>query len=93
GTIIDCVLNAPGSWHDAHTAQPIFHHLLTHVPEGFYVISDTAFPRGPVSMRGKIHAPMKGGERIPADLVQQEQIMRRNCELLSFRQTVEWGMH
>ncbi|KAE9382716.1 hypothetical protein BT96DRAFT_930189 [Gymnopus androsaceus JB14] len=44
-------------------------------------------------MRGKIHAPMKGGERIPADLVQQEQIMRRNCELLSFRQTVEWGMH
>ncbi|KAE9397904.1 hypothetical protein BT96DRAFT_957751 [Gymnopus androsaceus JB14] len=37
-------------------------------PEGFYVISSTAFPQVEVSMHGKIHAPMKGGECIPADL-------------------------
>ncbi|KIK50231.1 hypothetical protein GYMLUDRAFT_253154 [Collybiopsis luxurians FD-317 M1] len=44
GTIIDAVLNAPGSWHDAHTAKPIFQRLHNQVPDGFYVISDTAFP-------------------------------------------------
>ncbi|KIK71719.1 hypothetical protein GYMLUDRAFT_236011 [Collybiopsis luxurians FD-317 M1] len=27
GLIIDAVLNAPGSWHDAHTAKPIFQRL------------------------------------------------------------------
>ncbi|KAF5371930.1 hypothetical protein D9757_011485 [Collybiopsis confluens] len=92
GTIIDCVLNAPGSWHDAHTAKPIFERLRSDVPSGFYVVSDTAFPRGPAAIQGKIQAPMKGGERIPADPVQQEQAMARNRQLLSYRQTAEWGM-
>ncbi|KIK58432.1 hypothetical protein GYMLUDRAFT_171091 [Collybiopsis luxurians FD-317 M1] len=27
GTIIDAILNAPGSWHDAHTVKPIFQPL------------------------------------------------------------------
>ncbi|KAJ3807925.1 hypothetical protein F5876DRAFT_79258 [Lentinula aff. lateritia] len=62
GTIINAVLNAPRSWHDAYTAKPIFERLQSRVPDGYYVVSDTAFPRGPISIQGKIKAPMKGGE-------------------------------
>ncbi|EEB96493.1 hypothetical protein MPER_04363, partial [Moniliophthora perniciosa FA553] len=92
GTIIDAVLNAPGSWHDAHTARPIFERLRTRFPPGYYVVADTAFPRGPVSIKGKIKAPLKGGERIPADRAKQEQLLRFNRQLLSYRQSAEWGM-
>ncbi|KIK65157.1 hypothetical protein GYMLUDRAFT_240466 [Collybiopsis luxurians FD-317 M1] len=62
GVIIDTVLNAPGSWHDAHTTRPISRQLWECVPDGFYIISDMAFPRGPGNIKGKIKAPMKGGE-------------------------------
>ncbi|KAK7017074.1 hypothetical protein VNI00_018704 [Paramarasmius palmivorus] len=99
GTIIDAVLNAPGSWHDApgswhdaHTARPIFDRLQDQVPDGFYVVADTAFPRGPASIRGKIRAPMKGGEHIPADPEKQAELLRFNRQLLSYRQSAEWGM-
>ncbi|THU75998.1 hypothetical protein K435DRAFT_824653 [Dendrothele bispora CBS 962.96] len=63
GVIIDAVLNAPGSWHDSHTARPIFHRLLTQVPDGFYLVADTAFPHGPTSISGKIKAPIKAGQQ------------------------------
>ncbi|KAF5338307.1 hypothetical protein D9758_015744 [Tetrapyrgos nigripes] len=92
GTIIGAVLNAPGSWHDAHTARPIFDCLHTQVPEGYFVISDTAFPQGPIAISGKIKVPLKGGEWIPADPDRQEVVMRFNQQLLSFRQSAEWGM-
>ncbi|KAF5366418.1 hypothetical protein D9758_009737 [Tetrapyrgos nigripes] len=92
GTIIGAVLNAPGSWHDAHTARPIFDCLHTQVPEGYFVISDTAFPQGPIAISGKIKVPLKGGEWIPADPDRQEVVMRFNQQLLSFRQSAEWDM-
>ncbi|KAF8825653.1 hypothetical protein HHX47_DHR6000194 [Lentinula edodes] len=92
GTIIDTVLNAPGSWHDAHTARPIFEHLDSSVPDGFYLVSDTAFPRGPQSIKGRTRAPLKGGEQIPANVAEQEHLLSFNRQLLSFRQTAEWGM-
>src|SRR6266576_997337 len=44
GVIISAVLNAPGSWHDSHVAQPIFEQLHSHVPDGYYLVADTAFP-------------------------------------------------
>ena len=60
-----CNLNAPGSWHDAHVSRPIFKQLCMHVPEGQYLIADTAFPCGSVSISGKIRAPLKGGDTVP----------------------------
>ncbi|KAI0917424.1 hypothetical protein AcW1_007380 [Taiwanofungus camphoratus] len=44
GLIISCNLNAPGSWHDAHVARPIFNQLRDETPEGYYLVADTAFP-------------------------------------------------
>ncbi|KAJ3925763.1 MAG: hypothetical protein NXY57DRAFT_1051627 [Lentinula lateritia] len=42
-------------------------------------------PKGPISIKGKIVAPMKGGERIPADPQAQALVMSKNRQLLSFR--------
>ncbi|KAF5383062.1 hypothetical protein D9615_004821 [Tricholomella constricta] len=92
GTITMAVLNAPGSWHDSRVARPIFQALEHHVPDGYFLVADTAFPRGTVSIHGKIRAPMKGGEYIPADPIEQEQALLVNRQLLSYRQTAEWGM-
>ncbi|GLB44058.1 putative DDE superfamily endonuclease [Lyophyllum shimeji] len=85
GVVIAAVLNCPGSWHDSHVSCPIFEKLRTQVPEGFYLIADTGFPRGTASIAGKIRAPLKGGERVPADPVEQDYVLCVNRELLSYR--------
>ncbi|KAG6828836.1 hypothetical protein H0H93_014699, partial [Arthromyces matolae] len=46
GEIIACKLNAPGSWHDSRVARDIYEKLRTRTPEGYYLVTDTAFPRG-----------------------------------------------
>lgn len=92
GEIIAAVLNAPGSWHDANVCRPIFEKIRQHVPDGYYAITDTAFPRGSALIAGKIKAPLKGGQRITADPVEQAKILQLNRQLLSYRQTAEWGM-
>ncbi|KII84777.1 hypothetical protein PLICRDRAFT_57297 [Plicaturopsis crispa FD-325 SS-3] len=92
GIIIAAVLNSPGSWHDAHVARPVFETLRRFTPEGYYLVADTAFPRGTASIAGKIKAPLKGGQRITADPTEQQRIMRYQRQLLSYRQTAEWGM-
>jgi len=63
-----------------------------HVPEGRYLIADTAFPRGSASISGKIRAPLKGGDTVPPPGAEREHIMAFNRQLLSYRQTAEWGM-
>ncbi|KAF4613306.1 hypothetical protein D9613_011207 [Agrocybe pediades] len=35
---------ASGSWHDARVAHPIYEKLRTATPEGYYLVTDTAFP-------------------------------------------------
>ncbi len=92
GVIIDAALNAPGSWHDAHVACPIFERLRVQVPDGYFLVADTAFLRGTASIAGKICAAMKGGERIPAEQHAQEEFLRFDWQLLSYQQTAEWGM-
>ena len=64
GSIIACHLNAPGSWHDSRVAQTIYEKLRTRTPNGFYLVADTAFPRGNAELcnGGFIRAPMKAGE-------------------------------
>jgi hypothetical protein len=92
GTIIDAVINCPGSWHDAHTAQPIFERLRDRVPDGYFLVADTAFPRGTRAIAGKIKAPLKAGQYVSEDPEEQTLQMGLNEQLLSYRQTAEWGM-
>jgi hypothetical protein len=56
-------------------------------------VTDTAFPRGTDQIVGHIKAPMKDGARLPLNLAERENVMRHDRQLLSFRQTAEWGMH
>ena len=92
GDIIACNLNCPGSWHDSRVAKPIFERLRTTTPPGYYLVTDTAFPRGTDQILGKIKAPMKSGTRLPRDSDEREEAMRFDRQLLSYRQTAEWGM-
>ncbi|TFK59608.1 hypothetical protein BDN72DRAFT_873026 [Pluteus cervinus] len=83
GLIIACNLNAPGSWHDSHVAQPIYKKLHSDTPDGYFLVADTAFPHGDQSIAGRIQTSMKAGTVLPeGDL---------DRELISFRQTCEWG--
>ena len=57
GTILDAIINAPGSWHDSRVALPVYAHLRRDTPDGPYLVADTAFPRGS-RLSGKIMAPL-----------------------------------
>lgn len=92
GVIIACNLNAPGSWHDSRVAQPIYQKLLENTPEGYYLVTDTAFPRGTNQIAGRIRAPIKAGTRLPSNRREREAMMQFNQQLVSYRQTAEWGM-
>jgi hypothetical protein len=43
------------------------------------------------SIRGRIRAPITAGTRLPTDPVACTQLLAFNRQLLSFRQTAEWG--
>jgi hypothetical protein len=61
-------------------------------PEGYYLVTDTAFPHGTDQIAGHIKAPMKDGARLPVDHAKRENVMWHDRQLLSFQQTAEWGM-
>ena len=90
--MIACKLNAPGSWHDSRVAQPIYEKLRTATPEGYYLVTDTAFPRGTSQIEGCIRAPMKQGQHLPVDITERRHVEQFDRQLLSFRQSAEWGM-
>jgi hypothetical protein len=92
GDIIACKLNAPGSWHDSRVAKGLYEKLCTQTPEGFYLVTDTAFPQGTDAVAGRIRCPMTQGARLPADPLAQKHALAFNRQLLSFRQTAKWGM-
>jgi hypothetical protein len=73
-------------------AQPIYEKLCTKTPPGYYLVADTAFPRGTTQIQGHICAPIKAGQSIMgnADVVQEK--LAFNRELLAYRQMAEWGM-
>jgi hypothetical protein len=91
GVIIAANLNAPGSWHDSRTARPIYERLANDTPEGFYLVADAAFPLGAKNIEGRIHAPPKSGDRIKGTPTQILNTIQFNRQLLSYRQTAEWG--
>ena len=92
GTAIAAKLNAPGSWHDSRIAKPIYEKLRTRTPEGFYLVADTAFPRGAKQIEGRIRAPIKSGQRIRGTTEEIQERLAFDHELLSYRQTPEWGV-
>ncbi|KAJ7231709.1 hypothetical protein B0H12DRAFT_1077061 [Mycena haematopus] len=79
-TVVAAVLNAPGSWHDSRVARPIYEKLRT------------PFPRGANQIEGKIRAPIKSGQRIQGTASEIQEQLAFDRELLSYRQTAEWGM-
>jgi hypothetical protein len=84
GLFIAAKLNAPGSWHDSRVVLPIYEKLHTRMPEGFYLVADTVFPRGSAQIDGKIRAPIKTGQAIRGTTVQIEEKLAFNRELLSY---------
>lgn len=66
--------------------------LRTRTPDGYYLVADTAFPRGTSQIEGRIRAPIKAGQRIPGTPSEVAEKLAFNRELLSYRQTAEWGM-
>ena len=89
GAIIAANLNAPGSWHDSRVAQPIYEKLRTQTPDEFYLVADTAFPRGAAHIDGRIRAPLKSDQRLRGTETQIAERMAFNRQLLSFRKTAE----
>lgn len=91
GEIIAASYGNPGSWHDSQIAAPLYR-KLQELPEGYYIVADTAFPRGPRAVDGRIRTPPKAGDRLPSNDEERDHLMRFNNQLLSYRQTAEWGM-
>ncbi|KAG8716903.1 hypothetical protein FRC08_008564 [Ceratobasidium sp. 394] len=93
GTILSCVVNAPGSWHDARVSQTVYDQLIDDTPDNFFVIGDTAFPalgEGPCQ---RIKTPLKRGACVPGDTPEERsEVIRMSGILTSARQAVEWGM-
>ncbi|KAH9464097.1 hypothetical protein Pst134EB_003634 [Puccinia striiformis f. sp. tritici] len=93
GSLIHSVLNAPGSWHDSAIAEPLYDRLLHDTPDGYRLISDTAFPRKTEQLRSRILAPVKRGDRLPQTPRSYAQLKILNDQLVPARQAAEWGMH
>ena len=81
---IACNLNVPGSWHDSYVAHPIYKKLCLQTPEGYYLMTNTAFPCGSDKIAGRIKAPMKDGVHLPVDHAKRENFMQHDRQLLSF---------
>jgi hypothetical protein len=71
---------------------PLYEVLSEKLPAGYYLVSNTAFPRGASWCPGKIHAPLWAGSNLPDDLDKLVCILAFNCQLLSFQRSVGWGM-
>jgi DDE superfamily endonuclease len=91
GTIISAQINAPGSWHDSRVARPIYSQLLHHTPAGFYLVADSAFPRGTQNIAGRIRTPIKAGQVLHGAHEDIENHLQFDQQLLSYCQTAEWG--
>jgi hypothetical protein len=57
-TIMYCMVNAPSSWYNAIIAQDLYHYLLDHTPEPYYIVSNTAFLSNDALVT-KIKKPLK----------------------------------
>jgi len=97
GEIIWCYLNAPGSWHDSTMAQGLYKLLRERVPDGFSLISDSAFA-ATKDAECKIVKPLKQDqlEAVANDKTLSVKeivgLLKKHRSALSVRQAAEWGM-
>ena len=89
--IITANINALGSWHDSCVTRPIYNLLLNNTLPGFYLVTNTAFPYRVQSIEGWICAPVKAGNKLQGICEEIEDALYFNRQLLSYRQTAEWG--
>ncbi|KAL7284663.1 hypothetical protein ACG7TL_001960 [Trametes sanguinea] len=92
GFIIYCVLNAPGSWHDARIARGLYELLYQKTPPNFYLVADTAFPRTARSISSRIRTPAKSSDLVPTDPRERRRAQEVDRQLVACRQAAEWGM-
>ena len=59
---------------------------------GLLPCNQYCFPCGTNQIEGRIQAPIKQGQRLPADPTERQQTEQFDRQLLSFWQSAEWGM-
>ncbi|OAV98490.1 hypothetical protein PTTG_05913 [Puccinia triticina 1-1 BBBD Race 1] len=92
GTIMYPILNAPGSWHDSTIADLLYNQLLERTPPGYWIISNTAFPRKSKRLQSLILAPVKRGDSLPTNSLDSARLQLLNEQLVSAHQAAKWGM-
>ncbi|KAG9121025.1 hypothetical protein FRC07_003195 [Ceratobasidium sp. 392] len=93
GTIIHSRINAPGSWHDARTARPVYNKLRDDTPAGYFLIADSAFPTVNQGGHEKIHVPLTVRSSLAGMTREQKLYALEYLSIItSARQAVEWGM-
>ena len=65
---------------------------MNQTPPGYWVISDTAFPRCTNQLNHRIFASMKKGDQLPGFPLTFPQLKLLNEQLVSAQQSAEWGM-
>lgn len=80
------------SWHDSCIVRPLYDKLRNDTLAGYYLVADTAFPAGSSDLKGQILSPLKVGQRLHGSQEELDARLALNRELLSYRQTAEWGM-
>jgi hypothetical protein len=66
--------------------------MQDHIPDGYYMVADSAFPRLPNDVANKIQKPIKTGAILPSNQHEREELLAFTRQLVSYRQTAEWGM-
>ena len=86
-----CVLNSPGSWHDSDVsaAGHLYEILDERVPDGYFAVADSAFPVLGSDGHHIRRAPKEGET---ATLAAMNLTPAQAIDLVSIRQSAEWGM-
>ena len=69
----------------------MYEKLRTETPEGYYIITDSAFP-AQRELSKWIKKPVPKGTTLPTDRRERQALLAYQRALVSARQAVEWGM-
>ena len=87
GSIVWCVIDCPGSWHDGLLLDRA-HGFVTSLPPGCWILGDTAFPRIPE----RLERVRKAGENLPSDRRRAEWQLSFEDYCSGIRIASEWGI-
>jgi hypothetical protein len=71
----------------------LYNQLVYNTPQGYWILSDTAFARKAKHMDQRILAPVKRGDQLPETPRSYSRLKVLNDQVVSARQAAEWGMH